>query len=81
MLAAMASYGTAIEFIAEPLRADKEIVLLALKTNQRVIANASAELRKDPDIIAASKHVNKSVFEVTPKVYVFLMRGIIVDNS
>jgi len=64
VLAAMASCGTAIEFLAEPLRADKEILLLALKTNRRAIACASAELKNDPDIIAASKRVDDSFFEV-----------------
>ena len=56
MLAAVNSRGMALEIVAEELRADKDVVLTAVRNNRYALKYAALKLQTDPDVLAACKN-------------------------
>jgi hypothetical protein len=48
-------YGRALQYASEDLKADKEVVLEAVKQDVSALEYASEDLRRGPDLIAASR--------------------------
>ena len=50
----MAQKGWALSYAAEELKADKDVVLAAVKVDSRALKQASAEMQADPKVVLAA---------------------------